>query len=155
MPNGTNYAGTPNGKHIWTQLELEHAIVLRQYGKLNHKQIAQVLNYYFSTTKTASTVQNTLDIEAGTLCNAEVMRRKNKCQPPVSSLWQYIEEIGSTALEVGLVLFEHRLITLEVWEEWRERHRIALEQQIGMGVVDGNGTSTTGQNEMTSGTDEL
>ncbi|MCJ1395211.1 hypothetical protein MMC18_008094 [Xylographa bjoerkii] len=123
------FAGTPNGKHIWTELELEHAIVLRQYGGISVSKISRLLNTLFSTNKTPSTVQNKLDVEAGTLCRTELERRKGKAQPPVSFKWERIEDIGADSLEVGSVFIQHMLITEEEWLERVMSHRLGWELQ--------------------------
>ena len=62
-------------------------MVLRQYGQLENKDIAEKLNAYFATTKSTRTVQNALDTAAGTLPDAEVMKRKEHRQPDASPLW--------------------------------------------------------------------
>ncbi|MCJ1285266.1 hypothetical protein MMC26_004606 [Xylographa opegraphella] len=87
MSTRTNLAGTTNGRHLWTRLELEHAMILRRFGNLNHNAITQKLNAYFSTTKTTSSVQNTLNVAAGTLSDAELRKRKDRQQPAESALW--------------------------------------------------------------------
>ncbi|MCJ1414952.1 hypothetical protein MMC32_001282 [Xylographa parallela] len=142
MSTRTNNAGTSNGRHVWTRIEIEHGIVLRHYGHLNHTRIAQLLNAQFGTTKTTSTVQNTLDFAAGTLGFAELRKRKDNRQPATSILWQSIEALGPDSLEVESVLFQHGLISPEEWELRIISHRIASAQHtrlelhhVGDGVL--------------------
>ncbi|MCJ1473535.1 hypothetical protein MMC13_002186 [Lambiella insularis] len=132
VPYRQNLAGTPDQRHVWTRLELEHAIVLRQYGgDLGPRKITEMLNTHFSTAKTIPTVSHRLQIESATLPPSEVRQRSGSLQPLVSVLWERIEKIGADALEVGLVLFEHGLLTREEFDERIERHRQAWMLQRG------------------------
>ncbi|MCJ1388989.1 hypothetical protein MMC18_001842 [Xylographa bjoerkii] len=104
--------------HIWTTVQIDHAICLEIHGVLGPRQIADKLNAIFGGTKTYSTVKYLLSNMAGRLSPSEAARKGGVAV--VHEKWRYWQSRGMHHLDVQQILMVHGLFAEEVPEEGDE-----------------------------------
>ncbi|MCJ1402225.1 hypothetical protein MMC11_005445 [Xylographa trunciseda] len=120
---------TARKNHVWTALQLVHAVILKQYSGFGNTTIASLLNAHFSTNMSSRPVGHKCKLEAGTVTAGEAERRTDQGQLTSSALWNKVREHGETSLEVGFVLFTHKLLDESEWTRRTTKYR---ESQMGL-----------------------
>ncbi|MCJ1437180.1 hypothetical protein MMC27_006565 [Xylographa pallens] len=108
----------PRVRHVWTSVQINHAICLEIHGLLWPRQIADKLNAAFGGTKDCYTVKYLLDKLAGRLSPSEAARRGGLNF--VHDEWRYWQSRGMHHQDVQDILRVHGLFEEEVPEEGDE-----------------------------------